>query len=68
MKVALYSRVSTRDKKNPEMQLSELRRYSALAGLTVALEAFDKALGSPSARSSLKQILKSKRRGRDYEF
>ena len=62
MKVALYARVSTRDKQNPEMQLRELRRYCASRGLKIAFTVTDKAPGSTEDRVGLKQILESVRR------
>jgi DNA invertase Pin-like site-specific DNA recombinase len=44
MKVALYARVSTRDKgQNPEMQLAALRDYCTAAGHTITKEYIDKA-------------------------
>ena len=57
MKVALYARVSTRDKQNPEVQLRELRHYCASRGLTVAFTVTDKASGSTDDRVGLKRIL-----------
>jgi len=57
MKVAVYARVSTRDKQNPEVQLRELRRYCASRGLKIAFTVTDKASGSTDDRMGLKQIL-----------
>jgi DNA invertase Pin-like site-specific DNA recombinase len=57
MKVALYARVSTRDKQNLEVQLRELRRYSASRGFQIAFTVTDKASGSTDDRVGLKRIL-----------
>ena len=62
MKVALYARVSTCDKQNPEMQLRELRRYTASRGLQIAFSVTAKASGSNKDRVGLKRILESARR------
>lgn len=44
MKVALYARVSTRDKEqNPEVQLANLRKYCEREGLEIVKEYVDKA-------------------------
>jgi DNA invertase Pin-like site-specific DNA recombinase len=57
MKVALYARVSTRDKQNLDVQLRELRRYSASRGFKIASIVTDKASGSTDDRVGLKRIL-----------
>jgi DNA invertase Pin-like site-specific DNA recombinase len=62
MKVALYARVSTRDKQNPELQLRELKRYCHSRGLQIAFSVTDKASGSTEDRTGLKRILESVRR------
>jgi DNA invertase Pin-like site-specific DNA recombinase len=62
MKVALYARVSTRDKQNPEMQLRELRRYCGQRGFKIAFAVTDKASGSTEDRVGLKRILESVKR------
>jgi DNA invertase Pin-like site-specific DNA recombinase len=62
MKVALYARVSTRDKQNPELQLRELKRYCHSRGLQIAFYVVDKASGSTEDRTGLKRILESVRR------
>ncbi len=62
MKVALYARVSTREKQNPEMQLRELKRYCVSRGLQIAFSVTDKASGSTEERTGLKRILESARR------
>lgn len=47
MKVALYARVSTRDKdQNPEVQLDQLRDYCARAGYEIVGEYVDQASAS----------------------
>jgi DNA invertase Pin-like site-specific DNA recombinase len=57
MRVALYCRVSTKDKQNPDVQKRELRRYCASRGLKEAFCIVDKASGSTSDRIGLKRIL-----------
>jgi DNA invertase Pin-like site-specific DNA recombinase len=57
MKVALYARVETRDKQNLDVQLRELRRYSASRGFEIAATVMDKASGSTDDRVGLKRIL-----------
>ena len=56
MKVAIYARVSTRDKQNLEFQLDKLRRYSASRGFQIAATVTDKS-GSTDDRVGLKRIL-----------
>ena len=57
MKVALYARVSTRDKQNNEVQLRELRRYCASRDFKIASVITDKASGATDDREGLKRIL-----------
>jgi DNA invertase Pin-like site-specific DNA recombinase len=61
MKVALYARVSTRDKQNPETQLRELRRYSASRGFRIVQIEVDRGSGSTEKRIGLNRILESVR-------
>jgi len=62
MRVALYARVSTRDKQNPELQLRELHRYCASRDLKIVFSVTDKASGSTEDRVGLKRILESVKR------
>ncbi len=51
MKVALYARVSTRDKdQNPEVQLNQLREYCAAEGYEITGEYVDQASASDFVR------------------
>jgi DNA invertase Pin-like site-specific DNA recombinase len=61
MKVALYARVSTRDKQDPETQLRELRRYCRSRKFNVVLVEVDRASGSTDNRVGLNRILESVR-------
>jgi DNA invertase Pin-like site-specific DNA recombinase len=61
MKVAIYARVSTRDKQNPETQLRELRRYCRARGYEIKLTEVDRASGSTDNRIGLNRILESVR-------
>ena len=44
MRAALYSRVSTKDVQNPEMQLAELRQYCERRGLEISGEHVDQGI------------------------
>lgn len=57
MKVAIYARVSTRDKQDPDTQVRELKRYCVARGLKIAFTITDKASGSITDRPGLNQIL-----------
>jgi DNA invertase Pin-like site-specific DNA recombinase len=59
MNVATYSRVSTADKgQNPDVQVSELRRYSAARGWSVVDEIIDHGFsGASDQRPGLKRLL-----------
>jgi DNA invertase Pin-like site-specific DNA recombinase len=61
MKVAIYARVSTRDKQNPEVQLRELRRYCASRGLRIVQTEVDRGKGSVDKREGLNRILEAVR-------
>ena len=57
MKVALYARVSTRDKgQDTENQLSQLRAFVATQGWTVAHEYVDRATGKHSDREQFQRL------------
>ena len=58
MKVALYARVSTRDKQNPEVQMRELREYASKRGWEVAGEYIDKMSGTKDSRPQLDAMMK----------
>jgi DNA invertase Pin-like site-specific DNA recombinase len=58
MKVAIYARVSTRDKgQDTENQLRELRQYAESSGWTVAHEYIDHASGKSDERDELQAML-----------
>ncbi|TAN31376.1 hypothetical protein EPN29_13530 [bacterium] len=59
MRVAVYARVSTRDKdQNPETQMEPLRAYVAAQGWQVAQEFVDRApAGDQAARKAWRQLL-----------
>jgi DNA invertase Pin-like site-specific DNA recombinase len=70
MNVALYARVSTKDKgQDPEMQLTELREFAAKRGWQVAGEFVDIGVsGSKDSRPQLDAMMrlaKSAQAGRD---
>ena len=58
MKVALYARVSTRDKQNPEVQMRELWEYASKRGWEVAGEYIDKMSGTKDSRPQLDAMMK----------
>jgi len=55
-RVALYARVSTLNGQDPEMQLSELREYTARRGWTVSGEYVDHVSGSKESRPELNRL------------
>jgi DNA invertase Pin-like site-specific DNA recombinase len=59
MRVALYARVSTRDKdQNPENQLVLLRREAERAGDTIIKEYVDEESGGKASRKQFQQLMK----------
>lgn len=59
MRVALYARVSTRDKdQNPENQLVLLRRETERAGDTIVKEYIDEESGGKASRKQFQQLMK----------
>ncbi len=57
-RVALYARVSTCNRQDPEMQLCELREYAGRRGWTVAREHVDHGVsGSKESRPQLNQLM-----------
>jgi DNA invertase Pin-like site-specific DNA recombinase len=57
MKVALYARVSTKDKgQDTENQLSQLRAFAATQGWTVVHEYVDRATGKHSDRDQFQRL------------
>lgn len=60
LRVALYARVSTRDKgQNPELQLSELRRFADLRGWQIIGEFVDVGIsGSKDSRPQLDAMMR----------
>lgn len=59
MRVALYARVSTRDKdQNPENQLVLLRREAERAGDTITKEYIDEESGGKASRKQFQQLMK----------
>ena len=57
MNVALYARVSTRDKgQDTENQLAQLRAFAATQGWTVAREYVDRATGKRSDREQFQKL------------
>jgi DNA invertase Pin-like site-specific DNA recombinase len=59
MNVALYARVSTRDKgQDTENQLSQLRAFAATQGWTVVHEYVDRATGKHSDREQFQRLFK----------
>lgn len=65
--VALYARVSTFNGQDPEMQLAELREYSARRGWQIVQEYVDQGVsGSKESRPALNALMKDAcRRGFD---
>ena len=59
MNVALYGRVSTKDKgQDAENQLSQLRTFAATQGWTIAHEYVDRVTGKHSDREQFQRLLK----------
>ncbi len=64
-RLALYSRVSTHHGQDPELQLRELREYTASRGLTIVQEYTDVGFsGSKDSRPALNQLMADARRRR----
>src|ERR1700682_3696340 len=64
-RVAVYSRVSTHHGQDPELQLRELREYTASRGLTIVQEYTDVGYsGSKESRPALNQLMTDARRRR----
>src|ERR1700687_4870362 len=64
-RVAVYSRVSTHHGQDPELQLRELREYTASRGLTIVQEYTDVGYsGSKESRPALNQLMADARRRR----
>lgn len=64
-RVAVYSRVSTNHGQDPELQLRELREYTASRGLTIIQEYTDVGYsGSKESRPALNQLMADARRRR----
>jgi DNA invertase Pin-like site-specific DNA recombinase len=58
MKVALYSRVSTLNGQDPELQASELREYAQRRGWQIVREFVDRGVsGSKDSRPALNELL-----------
>jgi DNA invertase Pin-like site-specific DNA recombinase len=58
-RVALYSRVSTHHGQDPDLQLRELREYTASRGLTIVQEYTDVGFsGSKDSRPALNQLIR----------
>jgi hypothetical protein len=56
-RVALYGRVSTLQKQDPELQLRELREYAARRGWEIADEYIDRVSGSKDSRPGLNRLM-----------
>ena len=56
MKVAIYTRVSSRDKQDPENQLRQLREFCAKQGWTIVHEYEDRATGKRADRDEFQQM------------
>lgn len=68
MKVALYARVSTKDREqNPETQLQPLRKYCHEKGYTIYKEYTDRESGRKPERKQLNQLKRDVIRTRDIE-
>src|SRR6202521_333350 len=64
-RVAVYSRVSNTHGDNPDLQLRELREYTASRGLTIVQEYTDVGYsGSKESRPALNQLMADARRRR----
>jgi len=61
LKVAIYARVSTLDKQDPEMQLRELRAFAIARGWTIAEEHIDRMTGRTSARPQYQAVIRAAR-------
>jgi DNA invertase Pin-like site-specific DNA recombinase len=60
MKIALYGRVSSKDKgQDTENQLSQLRQYAGAMGWTIVSEFVDHESGSKSDREQFQQMFKA---------
>lgn len=58
MRVALYARVSTLNGQNPDVQLAELREYSARRGWEIAGEYIDEGVsGAKESRPALNRLM-----------
>lgn len=57
MKAALYARVSTVDKQDPEMQMRALREYCRARGIDIAGEYVDRISGVKDRRGSLDRLM-----------
>ena len=65
MRVALYARVSTRDKdQNPENQLLLLRREVERAGETIIQEYIDEESGGKANRKQFQQLMRDAQKRR----
>ena len=56
-RVALYARVSTTDRQDPETQLRQLREYADRRGFEVAKEYVDHASGTSDERPRFKELM-----------
>src|SRR5450755_2061868 len=65
-RIALYARVSTLNgQQDPEMQLSELREYATLRGLSIHEEYVDQGVsGSKESRPALNRLMSDAQRCR----
>jgi DNA invertase Pin-like site-specific DNA recombinase len=57
MRAALYARVSTVDKQDPEMQLAELREYTSRRGWELCGTFVDRTSGSRESRPALDEVV-----------
>jgi DNA invertase Pin-like site-specific DNA recombinase len=56
LKIAVYARVSTRDRQETENQLVQLREFAAKSGWTVHREYVDRETGATSDREQFQQM------------
>ena len=64
-RAALYARVSTLTRQNPEMQLSELREYATRRGWAIANEYIDRGIsGAKESRPALNKLMADAHRRR----
>jgi DNA invertase Pin-like site-specific DNA recombinase len=56
MRVALYARVSTRDKQETENQLAQLREFARVQGWTVCSQYIDRVTGKHSDRAQFQKL------------